>query len=339
MTDPSAKIVIAGTGSIGCYVGGCLALAGRPVTFLARPRVAETLRRDGLLVTDLEGNKRTIDGGQIAATDNPAEALRDAALVLVCVKSGATAEMAGLTDRHAPEGAPVISLQNGVNNAERIREALTSDYPVIPGMVAFNVVLSDGPPLHVHRATDGKVLIDNSIPVLADRLNVEGLPVATDRDMKGVLWGKLLLNLNNALNALSGLPLAEQLSDRAWRRLLAGQMDEALAAMQAAGVAPARLAGVSPTMLPTILRLPNWLFSRLARRMLAIDPQARSSMWEDLERRRLTEIDQLQGTVQRLGVANRVATPLNAQIVELIRRAEAAGAGSPRLSPDKIRHS
>ena len=118
--------------------------------------------------------------------------------------------------------------------------------------------------------------------------------------MAGVLWGKLMLNLNNALNALSGVPLATQLADRRWRLILARQIAEALGVLKAAGIKPARIEGVPPGMIPRILRLPDWLFRRVARRMLAIDPEARSSMWEDLHRHRPTEIGYLQGAILAL---------------------------------------
>ena len=80
-------------------------------------------------------------------------------------------------------------------------------------------------------------------------------------------WGKLLINLNNALVALSGLPLASELADRRWRLILAGQIDEALAAMKASHIAPARIGGLRPGLLPKLLRLPDWLFRLVARRM------------------------------------------------------------------------
>ncbi len=88
------------------------------------------------------------------------------------------------------------------------------------------------------------------------------------------------MNLNNAPNALSNLPLAEQLADRKWRQLVADQMSEALNIMTAHGIERAKIQGVKPALLPWILRLPNFLFRVVARKMLAIDPRARSSMWE-----------------------------------------------------------
>jgi 2-dehydropantoate 2-reductase len=70
--------------------------------------------------------------------------------------------------------------------------------------------------------------------------------------------------------------------------------------------------------------------------MLAIDPEARSSMWEDLERRRPTEIDHLQGAILRLATKTGVRVPLTERIVRLVKEAEAARLGSPRLTPERV---
>jgi len=180
------------------------------------------------------------------------------------------------------------------------------------------------------------VMIEDGMATLAGLLDVEGLAVETHADIKAVQWGKLLINLNNALVALSGLPLASELADRRWRLILAGQIDEALAAMKASHIAPARIGGLRPGLLPKLLRLPDWLFKRLARRMLAIDPQARSSMWDDLQRGRPTEIGELQGAV--LGLAQRTGTPAPVlkSVTALVRAAEAARLGPPGLAPEQV---
>ncbi|WP_366514742.1 2-dehydropantoate 2-reductase [Mesorhizobium sp.] len=283
MAKEGKTISIAGAGSIGCYVGGCLALAGRKVVFLGRGRIVEALRKDGLRISDLDGRDRRIGPETLAVSDDPALALRNADIVLVTVKSGATEEMAALVAAHARPDAIVISLQNGVDNPDKLRGALPA-HRVLAGMVAFNVVQSpDGEtPFSVRRASDGMVIIENTEPGLSALLNVEGLGVETHADMRAVQWSKLLMNLNNALVALSDLPLATELADRGWRVILADQIDEALAAMKACRIEPARIAGPPPWLLPKVLRLPDWLFGILARRLLAIDPKARSSMWDDL---------------------------------------------------------
>lgn len=338
MASEAGTIAIAGAGCIGCYVGGCLALAGRKVVFLGRGRVVDALRQSGLRVSDLDGRDRRLEARAISATDDPVIALHDADIILVTAKSGATGEMARLIAAHGRSDAVVVSLQNGVDNAGRLRAGLPGRR-VLAGMVMFNVVQSpDGErPLRVHRASQGEVMIGDGVDGLAGLLGVDGLAVEARADMKAVQWSKLLMNLNNALVALSDLPLARQLADRSWRVILAAQIGEALAAMKAAGIAPARITGLPPSLLPTVLRLPDWLFGLLARRMLAIDPQARSSMWDDLERGRATEIDELQGAVIRLARRTGIPTPMNERVAALVRQAEAAKRGPPGLTADEVR--
>ena len=110
------------------------------------------------------------------------------------------------------------------------------------------------------------------LPASGALLDVPGVAVAEHADIAAVQWGKLLFNLNNALNALSGLPLAAELGDRRWRRLLAQQIEEALAVLAASGIRPAPIERVPPGLIPFILRLPDAVFRLVARRMLAIDP-------------------------------------------------------------------
>ncbi|RVD23262.1 2-dehydropantoate 2-reductase [Mesorhizobium sp. M4B.F.Ca.ET.017.02.2.1] len=337
MAREEKTIAIAGAGSIGCYVGGCLALAGRKVALLARPRVEAALRKDGLRVSDLDGRARRIAPAALSVTADPAEALAGANIVLVTVKSGATEAMAALIAAHARPDAVTVSLQNGVDNAEKLRARLAGRH-VLAGMVPFNVVHSpDEATFHVHRASEGKVMIEDGVAGLAGLLDVEGLGVETHADMKAVLWGKLLMNLNNALVALSDQPLATELADRRWRLILAAQIDEALAAMRASGIRPARIAGLRPALLPKVLGLPDWLFRRLARRMLAIDPEARSSMWDDLRRGRPTEIGELQGAVLARAERSGVPAPMTERVAALVREAEAARRGPPGLAPEAVR--
>jgi 2-dehydropantoate 2-reductase len=336
--DRRMRIAVAGAGSIGCYVGGCLALAGSDLTLLLRPALAEAIARHGLRVSDLDGGDRVLAPSAVRLATDPAAAFAEADLILVTVKSGATEAMAGLIAEHAASGVTVVSLQNGVGNVDVLLARLGGMARVVPGMVPFNVVqtLAQGQPVRVHRATSGTVQIGAGAAGLREALAVKGVWVAESRDMAGVLWGKLLLNLNNALNALAGIPLAAELGDKRWRRLLARQVEEGLKVLKAAGIRPARIEGVPPGAVPRILRLPGWLFRRVAASMLAIDPEARSSMWEDLERRRPTEIDHLQGAILGLAAKTGVRVPLTERIVRLVKEAEAARAGSPGLTPGQV---
>jgi len=332
-----ALVAVAGAGSVGCYIGGCLALEGRRVAFLARPELADAIARHGLCISSLDGTDRAFAPWAIRPAVEPADAFAQADVILVTVKSGATEEMADLIARHAPADAIIVSLQNGVGNVHTLRRRL-GDERVVGGMVPFNVVQTQeasGRP-RFHRATSGTLLVDGEIPGLRALLDVPGVRVREHSDMPAVQWGKLLLNLNNALNALSGLPLAAQLADRHWRLLLAEAIAEALAVFRAIGIRPARIERVPPRLIPFVLRLPDGMFRLVARRMLAVDPQARSSMWEDLERRRSTEINYLQGAIVTMATKLGVPAPINARITDLVLLAEAAGVGSPRLTPTQV---
>jgi 2-dehydropantoate 2-reductase len=321
-------IGIAGAGSIGCFVGGMLAAGSRRVALLARPRVIGEIEAHGLRLTSFDGFDRRLAANQLALSDNP-DVFADAGVVLVTVKSADTAEMAGIIAKHAPEDAVVVSLQNGVGNAALLREKLPRRR-VLGGMVPYNVIaLGEG---RYHRATSGDIVIERDAAGTAEALSVPGLQMRA-----GVQWGKLLFNLNNALNALADLPLRQQLAQRSWRRLYADQVAEALAAIKAEGIRPVSTAPLPVSLMPPLLRLPDALFEIVLGRTMKIDPEARSSMWEDLQRGRRTEIDYLQGVITEIAARRGLAAPLSRRIVALIRKAEADGKGSPGLTPEQIR--
>jgi len=171
-----------------------------------------------------------------------------------------------------------------------------------------------------HRGTPGRLAAEDDaalrpwVPVFERA----GVPLDLVADLLPVQWGKLMLNLNNPVNALSGLPLREELMLRGYRRCFAALIEEALGVLAAAGIAPAQVAAVPAHRLPMLLRLPDWLFRIVAARMLRIDAKARSSMADDLALGRRTEIDALSGEVVRLAQAHGLPAPRNARMVELL---------------------
>jgi len=323
------RIGVFGAGSIGCYLGGRLIAAGHDVVLVGR--MGAEVAAHGLTLTDYQGYRQTLPPARVRYLET-ADSFGDREAVLVTVKSMATDEAgARLAPLLAP-GAVVVSLQNGVGNPARLRAALPGR-PVLAGMVPFNVVRQ--PEGHFHNGTSGPLELERASGAeapLAAALADAGFQVVLHEDLRAVQWSKLLVNLNNALNALAGVPLREQLADRAYRLAMASVVREALACLRAAGIRPVRIGRLIPKLAPTVLSLPNWLFFRAAAAMVKIDPTARSSMWEDLDRRRPTEIDYLNGEIVRLGERHRVPTPVNRKIVELVRAAEQARQGSPNLS-------
>ncbi|RDI99222.1 2-dehydropantoate 2-reductase [Dyella solisilvae] len=313
------RIAIYGAGSVGGYLGARLHEHAR-VTFIGRHRVIDTLRLSGISWSDLHGGSGRIGAKALDLQLDPFAAAK-AHLVLVTVKCSATAAVARELAEVLAPGVPVISLQNGLHNAKVLRAALPG-HPVLAGMVPFNVLRRDRGSFH--QGSSGQLMVEAD-PSLAPFLPLfanAGLPIATRNDMPAVLAAKLLLNLNNAINALSDLPLREELSQRRWRRCLALAQREALAVFTAAGIHPARLTPLPARFLPHVLELPDTLFQRVAAKLLAIDPLARSSTWEDLESGRATEVDAINGEIVRLAAQHGMTAPVNARLVALIRQSE-----------------
>lgn len=319
-TKTPGRIAIFGAGSVGCYLGARLLAAGADVRFIGRPRLQAVLRQHPLMASDYQGfrHSRQLSEGHYVTEPGAAA---DADLVLVTVKSAATAEAGHQLAEVLPAGTPVISLQNGISNADTLAAAMP-DARVLAGMVPFNVLQQA--PGHFHQGTEGHLMAAYD-PVLEPWLglfNAAGLPLELRQDMLSVMWSKLLLNLNNPINALSGVPLLEELSQRDYRRCLALAQEETLALLDRAGIPVIKLTGLPTRWIPTLMRVPDWLFTRLARKMLAMDPVARSSMWEDLEAGRATEVDWINGEVVALAHAQGRQAPINDTLTRLVHQCE-----------------
>jgi len=312
-----------GAGSIGCYVGGRLAATGTAVTFIGRERLAADVRTHGLTLTDWQGAALAVAPDTIRFVTTPAAAA-DADLVLVTVKSAGTADAGRELARVLRPDALVVSFQNGLHNAEELRATLPG-WTVLAGMVQFNVVNRGAG--RFHHGSEGLLETERHphLVALAPAFARAGLPLALHDHLEPVQWAKLVLNLNNPVNALSNLPLKTQLSTRAYRQCTALAQEEALALVGAAGLTLAKLTPLPPTWIPWVLRTPDFLFTRLAGRMLAIDPRARSSMWEDLEAGRRSEVDYLNGEIVALAGRLGRTAPVNARLVSLMHDAEDGG--------------
>ena len=329
--DP--HIVVAGAGAVGCFVGGLLAAGGMRVTLLVRPYVAAEIRGHGLTLTDFSGLARKVSAEALEISTDPV-CLADADIVLVSVKSGATPVIGRAIAANVSAKTHVVSLQNGTENAETLRSLLPNN-DVRGGMVPFNVVpMGQG---CFHRATSGDIVIGTGDVALGDVLSVANLGVTESAQIADLQWGKFLINLNNALNALSGLTVQEQLLDRGWRKLMADQWDEALKVLKAAGIKPVSTTPVPVGMIPSVLRLPTAMFTRVAAQMLTIDASARASMAHDLMTGRPSEIDALQGQVVRMGAQFGRNTPISARVLEVMKLAELAAEGLPNLPVKALR--
>jgi 2-dehydropantoate 2-reductase len=317
------KVAILGAGSVGCFVGGAWKAAGLPVTLIGRERIGADIAAHGLTLSDQSGWRTRLPPEEVDFATKPA-ALGKADVIALCVKSDGTEEAAKEIARHAKKGALVISLQNGVSNVELLESILGKrGFTVVQGMVPFNIAyLGSG---RFHKGVAGELVVADvpATRALAGQVGKGPAQLRLEQDMAPLAWGKLLINLNNAVNALSGRTLIEQLKERDYRRIVAASIVEALDVLAAAGIEPAQIGPVPPKLLPHAIAAPNLVFNNVFLRVQKIDAHARSSMADDLAAGRRTEIDWLNGEVVKLGRKLGRKTPVNAALVALVKQAEA----------------
>ncbi|HXS48974.1 MAG TPA: 2-dehydropantoate 2-reductase [Sphingomicrobium sp.] len=327
------KIAILGAGSVGCFVGGAWQAAGLPITFIGRQKIARDVDEHGLTLSDYSGWRVELAPGDVDYRCGP-EALDEAEIIALTVKSGDTARAAAEIAKHAKPGALVISLQNGVSNVDILEQGLGGRFEVARGMVPYNVAyLGKG---RFHKGVAGELYADRREGTRSIAEAAAGGPAALklSDDMLGLAWGKLLINLNNAVNALSGKTLKDELRHRDYRRVFAAAMREGLELLKRAQIEPATVGPISPQVLPRIVDSPDWLFNSVFLKRWKIDAKARSSMADDLAAGRRTEVDYLNGELVTLAERLQRDAPVNRAIVELVHKAEA---GAPPLAPTALR--
>ena len=290
-----------GAGAVGCYYGGMLARAGHAVTLIGRAAHVEAMKRAGLRLETGAFDESI----SVSASEAP-EAVRGAELVLFCVKSPDT-EIAGASLKDPlHEDAVIVTLQNGVDNAERLATVLGRE--VIPAVVYVASEMAG--PGHVRHHGRGELVIGESVASerVADALRAAGVPVEISDNVAGALWAKLVVNCAyNAFSAIAQLPYGQLVSGAGIPQLMRAVVDECLAVARASGV-----------------QVPGDLHEAV-QRIAQTMPGQRSSTAQDLERGKPTEIAHLNGVVVKKGEALGIPTPVNRTLLELVRALEMRG--------------
>ncbi len=292
------RFAVMGAGAVGCYFGGLLARAGHDVTFIGRPDHVAAIAAHGLLL-ETEAFKAYVPAraaSDVAAIENPD-------VVLFCVKSADT-EAAGraLAPRLEPRTA-VLSLQNGVDNAERL--AAVIDREVIAAVVYVGTEMAG--PGHVLHHGRGELAIGASAhsEALARTLSAAAIPTSVAPDIAAVLWSKLIINCAyNAISAVANLPYGEMVRVDGAAEFMTGVVRECTEVANACGVA-----------------LPGDVVAKTLS-VAATMPGQYSSTAQDLKRGKPTEIDFLNGYVVRKGAEFGIATPMNRALQVMVRLAE-----------------
>ena len=287
-----------GAGAVGCYYGAMLARAGHEVTLVGRPRHVDAVRRAGLRL-----ETGALDEHVPMRASTEPDAVRGARIVLFCVKSPDTEAAGRALAPHVGREAAIVTLQNGVDNAERLEAALGRE--VVPAVVYVAVEMAgDG---HVRHHGRGELLIGRAAAseAIAAAFHAANVPVEISDNVAGALWAKLIVNsAYNALSAITQLPYGRLMQNPDVPAVMRDVVDECLAVARASGVeVPADVHETLP---------------RIAQTM----PGQLSSTAQDLARGKKSEIEHLNGAVVRKGEALGVRTPVNRALLALVQLLE-----------------
>jgi 2-dehydropantoate 2-reductase len=299
MRSSSFKVAVMGAGAVGCYYGGMLARQGHDVTLIARPAHVAAINEGGLRLQTTGFDEQV----RLTATSDVA-AVQQADLVLFCVKSLDTEAAGALMRPHLQPDALVLCLQNGVDNADRLRAVLPLH--AVAAAVVYVATEMAGPG-HVRHHGRGDLVVAPSrhSEAVAQAFVAAGVPTEISTNVSGVLWAKLVLNCAyNAVSAITQLPYGQTVAGEGVRDLMRDVVAECLAVAQAEGV---QLAGDVHAAV-----------EQLAGSM----PSQFSSTAQDLARGKATEIDYLNGLIVRRGEALGVATPANRVLWALVKLLE-----------------
>jgi len=292
------NVAVMGAGAVGGYYGGMLARAGHDVVLIGRPQHVAAITRQGLRL-----ETQTFDERVRVAASTDESTVQAAQLVLFCVKSTDTESAALAIKPYLAPHAVVLSLQNGVENAERLRTLLPQE--VIAAVVYIGVQM--GGPGHVRHHGRGELIIEpsQSSEKVAQALIAAGIPTDISVNARGASWAKLIINCAyNALSAITQLPYGELVKGADIPAVIRDIVDECVAVAKAEGVTipgdiHATVRGIGEAM-----------------------PDQYSSTAQDLARAKRSEIDHLNGLIVRRGQALGVATTANRLLLAIVKLLE-----------------
>ena len=293
------KIAVMGAGAVGCYYGGLLARAGHTVVLIARPLHVAAISQHGLRLQTITFDTHV----PLAASSEPA-AVAGADVVLFCVKSTDTEGAGALIRPHLAANALVLCLQNGVDNADRLRTGLP-DHAVAAAVVYVATEMAG--PGHVQHHGRGELVLEPSAysGALAQAFIAAGVPTEVSANVRGALWAKLILNCAyNAVSAITQLPYGQTVPGEGIQDLMRDVVAECLAVAKAEGVQ------VPGDVDAAIRKIADTMRSQY------------SSTAQDLARGKRTEIDYLNGLIVQRGAALGVATPANRVLWALVKLLE-----------------
>ncbi len=295
------KFAVMGAGAVGCFYGAMLARAGHEVVLIGRPQHVEAINRDGLRM-----DTRTFDEYVRLPASTEISAAQGADVVLFCVKSTDTESAAQQLKPYLAPSTLLLSLQNGVENADTLRQCVTQE---VAAAVVYVATEMAGPG-HVKHHGLGELVIEPShaSEAVAQAFIGAGVPTEISDNVRGAAWAKLIINCAyNALSAITQLTYGPISKGEGVADVMRDVVVECLAVAKADGV------NVTADIPTAIVRIAETM------------PTQSSSTAQDVARGKRSEIDHLNGLIVRKGAELGVPTPANRVLWSLVKLIEAKG--------------
>lgn len=297
------KIAVIGAGAMGGLFGALLSLAGETVVLV-------DIRLEQVLAINTDGLTIKSGSAEVTAWPRAVSRVEDVAppdLVLVFVKSSMTREAARSALKILSGDARVLTLQNGLGNAEILAEVVGADRVLVGTTAQGATLLGAG---HILHAGSGDTHIgrlsgdpDDYCRKVAEVFSCAGIPTFVENSVQSLLWGKLVVNAGiNALTALLGFRNGQLADFEETRELVALAVNEAVAVASAAGI---------------LMPYPDSVAKVLAVAK-ATGPNV-SSMLQDIRGHRSTEIEAINGAIVREGERLGIPAPVNRTLMLLVQ--------------------
>ena len=313
------KYAVIGPGAIGSIIYYILE-DKRDAILITKPYQLKILKEKGLKIKEFNKTVRTIRNVNVTSSFPK---LKEVDVIFLCVKSTDTREVAEKIKGNVKKSALIISLQNGVRNTDILSKitGITS----IPGVVTFNATLNEIG--EVLLTMKGNIYLQNNkefeyiLNDIREIFNSSSIKIKLVDDITSLAWSKLVINLQNAITAITGQTIRQSLIDPISRKIIYHTLEEGIKVVEKKGVKLGFSFVLNPKLLLFLLRLPTF-FIRFGVRLMRIESDAKSSMLQSILRGKQTEVEFLNGEIDKLARNMGLRAPINKKLVQIIKEME-----------------
>jgi 2-dehydropantoate 2-reductase len=322
------RIAVVGAGAIGSVIGGLLSNAKEDVTLIGRRSHVEAINKNGLIIDSVNGPLQVKVKAAEHLDFRPE-------LVLLTVKTQ-DVEEAAREIRPLVSGVPIVTIQNGIQS-DNIVSSIFGKENILSCVIMFNVIFLESGKVTISAfsgvSNNVSILIGSPYGLGGKKLEDitallnKAIPTRTTNNIASAHCTKLLLNLNNSIQVVTGLSIQDIYNYPSVRIFSIKLMREGLQALKSAGMEIASIPGLPLSLIKLIAKMPLPIASKILKRQTKTTGSVpvQSSTLQSIKRGVKTEIDYLNGEIVRLGKQSGMKTPYNSFIVDLVHQVESTG--------------